>query len=668
MVKNHLYKNGSFTGSPKPSHPAMSTDPHSTKSSDEELERSLNNHNEDVKKFSEDIDRFVDVLSTCHDKSNPPEVPETVETFSKFIESKINKHNTCESSATKFSKMSEEDYIFIEAVSRLSKLTNSLSEFPSGSKIMRSLNRTSMVLQRAMTLMEEDLRTLLEDNSKDSSSGGRTYKNSSFNSNRLLVDGDQCVLTLLESSGEEEYPSFPPDAVTRINRIASAMILSGYERECCQVYSISRRNAFVEQMKKLEYEKINVEDVQRMPWDSLEGEITRWIRVVKSCSTTLFPGEKRLGDTVFSETPIISQSLFSNLVRAIVIQLLDFAEAVTMTKRSAEKLFKYLDMYETIRDLVLSINYSCSNQCENELSSEIQATADRLGEVAVSIFRDLENSIKNDAARTPVPGGAVHPLTRYVMNYLKYACEYKVTIENIFQQHVKLEESNTNSSSPAKLKPTWEVETESESLQCSETESGTTPFSVQLVTIMDLLDTNLEAKSNLYRDHALHHIFLMNNGRYILQKVKGSAEIHQVMGDTWCRRRSTIVRQYHKNYQRETWGKVLQILSHEGMQVHGKVVKTTVKERFKNFNTMFDEIHRIQSTWVVSDEQLQSELRVSISALVIPAYRSFFGRFIQYLDNAKQAEKYIKYQPEDIETLIDDFFDGNSTSMARRKT
>lgn len=664
MVKNHLDKNGSFTGSPKPPHPTTSTDPHSRKGSQEELDHSLNHHNEDVKKLSDDIDRFIDELSTCHDKSNPPKVPEIIETFSKIIESKISKHSTSENSSTRLCKMTEEDNFFVEAVTRLSKLTNSLSEFPLGSTTTRSLNRTSMVLQRAMTLMEEDLRALLEDSS---SSHVKVHKNSSFNSNRLLVDGELCSLTLSESSGEEEYPSFPPDVVTRMNRIASTMIMAGYETECCQVYSTTRRNACFEQMKKLEFEKINMEDVQRMRWDSLEGEITRWIRAVKNCSTTLFPGEKRLGDSVFSESPMNSQTLFSNLARAIVIQLLDFAEAVTMTKRSAEKLFKYLDMYEALRDLIPSIKNSCSNECENELNSEIQATIDRLGESAVSIFSDLENSIKNDVARTPVPGGAVHPLTRYVMNYLKYACEYKITLEHIFQQHVKLEESNANvnANSSAKFKPILEVEAENDSPHCN---SETTPFSIQQVTIMDLLDTNLEAKSNLYRDPALRHIFLMNNGRYILQKVKGSAEIHQVMGDTWCRRRSTIVRHYHKNYQRETFGKVLQILTHDGMQVHGKVAKTTVKERFKNFNVIFDEIHRSQSTWVVSDEQLQSELRVSISALVIPAYRSFFGRFRQYLDNAKQAEKYIKYQPEDIEILIDDFFDGNSTSMARRKT
>lgn len=70
---------------------------------------------------------------------------------------------------------------------------------------------------------------------------------------------------------------------------------------------------------------------------------------------------------------------------------------------------------------------------------------------------------------------------------------------------------------------------------------------------------------------------------------------------------------------------------------------------------------------MVSDEQLQSELRISVSAVLIPAYRAFVGRFRQYMESSKQADKYIKYQPEDIETMIEKLFEGNSNSMQRRK-
>ncbi|KAL3500982.1 hypothetical protein ACH5RR_035431 [Cinchona calisaya] len=625
----------------------------------------------DVDQVSEDIDRFTNTLSALDDKSNPPEVPDSVETFSKIIESRIAKYNSGET-PNRFKKMTEEDAFFIEAVLRISKLTNAFSEYPpTSTSTSDSLNRTSLVLQNAMAFLEEELRFLLEDSkiSDSNPNHGKITKNSSFNSKLDKESSDRCVLQVesAESVGDDDFPGYSPETVTKMNRIVSVMISAGYEKECCQSYSISRRTIFNEQLKKLEYERLNMDDVWKMSWESLETEIKRWLNIVKNCSKTLFPAERQLGETVFADHPSIFISIFSNLARAVVIQLLDFAEAVSMSKRSAEKLFKFLDMYETLLDLIPAITHSCSDDFEHEIKYEIASAADRLGESAINIFLDLENSIKNDVAKNAVPGGAVHPLTRYVLNYLKYACEYKSTLEKIFEKPAKLEQSLPDSGSNAA--PNSNVESESESPHNSDSQQGsTTRFSVQLVKVMDLLDANIEAKSMLYKDHSLRYIFLMNNGRYILQKVKGSTEIHQVMGDNWCRRRSTVVRQFHKNYQRETWVRLLHTLSHEGLQVNAKVNKPMLKERFKNFNTMFEEIHKLQTTWVVSDEQLRTELRVSVSAVVIPAYRSFLGRFRQYLDSSKQAEKYIKYQPEDIETLIEDLFDGNPTSMARRRT
>lgn len=603
---------------------------------------------DDVEQVSQEIDRFTHAPSEVDNKSNPPEVPDTVETFSKIIESRIAKYNSAGAHHV-FMKMTEEDSFFIEAVMCIYKTTNLTGEFSSTPATSVPHNRTSIVLQHAMTFMEDELRSLLEYSST----------NQSIKENQEENDSDRCILHAereTESTSEEEYPGYPPEVVTKMSRYVSTMISTGYETECCQVYSLSRINALNKQLEKLEYEKMNMDDIWRMNWDSLEGEIKRWINVIKNCSNTLFPGEKRLCDSVFANNPSISRNIFSHLARTVVIQLLDFAEATSMTKRSAEKLFKFLDMYEALNDLIPSIAESCSDDFEPIIKSEIRSTADRIGDAAFAIFSDLENSIKNDVAKAPVAGGAVHPLTRYVMNYLKYACEYKESLEQIFAQRAPRSDANADE------------ESRNDVTHDSETEGTTGPFSKQLVTVMDLLDTNLEAKSKLYRDPSLCYIFLMNNGRYILQKVKGSPEIGQVMGENWCRRRSTIVRQFHKNYQRETWVRLLHTLSHEGLLVQGKINKPMLKERFKNFNNMFEEIHRTQSTWVVHDEQLQSELRVSISAVVIPAYRSFLGRFRQYLDSSKQVEKYIKYQPEDIETLIEDFFAGNNTSMAKRRT
>lgn len=574
-----------------------------------------NNHDDtevftsNVHQLSSETDQFIDHLCNA---SAPPDVPESVEALSKIVESRIAMYTT---SGHKFGMTTTqgEEETFIAAVKQIYKLTNAFTEFTS-EDTATSLNRTSSVLQRAMMFIEDAFWNLLEDCKKD------------------------CCLI----SESEEDQIKESEHMEKLKMLAYTMVCSGYETECQQVYTIERRNVFKDELEKLGYEKYNIEHIHKMNWDSLEGEIARWTRVVKHCSSVLFPRERKLVDSVFADYPCISRSLFTNLARTILTQLLDFAEAVAITKSSAEKLFKFLDMYETLRDLVPAISPQSDTNCdsEKELKSETESAEDRISKAAVNSFTDLENSLKNDVAKSPVPGGAVHPLTRYVMNYLRYSCEYSDTLKQIFQKNTK-SETEESSANPS-------------------------PFSQKLVEVMDLLDANLEAKSKLYKDQSLCYIFLMNNGRYILQKVKGTEEIHHVMGDTWCRKRSTVVRHYHKSYQRDTWNRLLQCISLEGLQqANGRVSKTTLKEKFKNFNNMFDEIHKTQTTWIVSDEQLLSELRVSIAAVVTPAYRSFLGRYRHILEGSRSnADKYIKYQPEDIETLIEELFEGHAMSMS----
>ncbi|XP_042500795.1 exocyst complex component EXO70B1-like [Macadamia integrifolia] len=608
---------------------------------------SISDLDSSLPKISEDIDRF---LSLFESNTTPVEIPNSVDEFAKLVEAQIAKYNSDED-PIKWRQDSDADATLLEAVDRLSKLTTALSKLPSDAKYVSSINRIGSVLQSAMSYLEEEFRSILENGeSEPTNLKGRQQ---SFNSN-----SDCCVISEPDSAKATNFPGYSPETVSNLNRIAAAMIAAGYETECCQVYSISRRNSFEEALKNIGFDKIGIDDVLRMQWESLEGEISNWIKVFKRSVTVYFAGEHKFCDAVFQENPSVSGSLFGNLACGVVAQLLNFVEAVAMTKRSAEKLFKFLDMYEAMRDMIPEFDNIFSGQSSEDIKTEIFSAQCRLGEAAVGIFYDLENSIKSDTSKTPVPGGAVHPLTRYTMNYLKYACEYKDTLEQIFQEHQKIDHSDVVVGGGS----------EKESSLPTNQADKLSPFSVQLMTVMDMLGSNLEAKSKIYRDLSLNHIFLMNNGRYIMQKIKGSKEIYELIGDPWCRKRSSDLRQYHKNYQRETWNKVLGCLKDEGLQVHGKVSKPVLKERFKAFNAMFEEIHKTQSAWIVSDEQLQSELRVSISAVVIPAYRSFLGRFRQYLDSGRQSEKYIKYGPEDIETSIDDLFEGNPTSMARRRT
>ncbi|XP_021895682.1 exocyst complex component EXO70B1 [Carica papaya] len=583
------------------------------------------------------------------------EVPLFVEKFLDLVEEKVGKGRI-------FNELQEETTTtsFLESVTRLSNLLAAIhGGFDSDKGRASLINRVGAIQQRAMSYLEDEFRQLLEEPPKHTiNESSETGKNA-----QDRQDQDQ---PNVEELPTDIFPGYPPETVANLKKISDQMIKAGYEYECREVYVVARRNSLEETLNHhLCYEKLSIDEVHRMPWDSMEREIPTWTKTFKDCATIYFPGEKKLADEVFSDHAAIAADLFTKVARSTEIQLLNFAEAVAMTKRSAEKLFKVLDMYETLRDHFAAVNDLFPEPFAKELKAEANTSRSRLGETAIYMFCDLENSIKSDTGKTPVPGGAVHPLTRYTMNYLRYACEYKTTLEQVFKEHWKIERADSTS----RPRHDGVVDDDHDSNNAdSKNNESVSPFSAQLMRVMDLLDSNLEKKSKLYKDIPLSCIFMMNNGRYIVQKIKGSAEIHQVMGDTWCRKRSSNLRNYHKNYQRETWGKLLGCLGHEGLMVNGKLVKPVLKERFKSFNAMFDEIHRTQSTWVVSDEQLQSELRVSISAVVIPAYRSFLGRFSQYLDPGRQTEKYIKFQEEDIETYIEELFDGNQASaMARRR-
>ncbi|KAG0459745.1 hypothetical protein HPP92_022873 [Vanilla planifolia] len=636
----------------------------------------------DIPSLCEDVDHFLAVLRSVDDSPEVlPELPDiAIDRFASLVEKEIAKY---ESGADQWSPSTapDEPNSFLDCLDRASKLTNALSIFSSEPSYYQAMNHTGAVVHHAMAFLEDEFHTLLAEESKPQKPETKTKRPPSFSRH----ESDRCALQQADSeacpaSGNDiSSPHQSLELTARLRSIAGAMISSGYETECCQVFSIARRNAMESSLTDHGFEKISIDDVLRMSWESLEGEIASWKKAFRHAITVSFPQERELCDGVFdSPHRAIADGIFRNLVRGILIQLLNFAEAVAMTKRSAEKLFKVLDMYEALRDMIPKLDEifppiasaddpAVADDSHLDIKTEISSVRTRLGEAAVAMFCDLESSIKSDTGKTPVPGGAVHPLTRYVMNYLKYACEYKKTLEQVFREHQKLDRATSSS---------YDDEGPGDSGNNCRRDGGgggggrgssRNPFAAQLVEVMDLLHSNLEAKAKLYKDLALSNIFMMNNGRYIVQKIKGSIEINQLLGETWCRKKSSDLRQYHKNYQRETWSRVLGCLKDEGLQIKGSVQKPVLKERFKSFNSMLEEIHKTQSAWVVSDEQLQSELRVSVSAVVVPAYRSFLGRFSQYLDPGRQTEKYIKFGPDDLEAYIDELFDGNPLSMVRRK-
>lgn len=582
----------------------------------------------------------------------------------------------------------DEAVAYLEAVDEIQTALESLSVSQSNT---RELNRAQNLRQLAMARLEEEFRHLLLAYS-DSIDPEWLLENcsraGSFSSRRLDDAAADDAVEAARSSDEEEGVEYeapfsrpvgemkplvdliPPAVVPDLTDIAQRMLAAGYKRECVQVYASIRKNALEETLKRLGVERLSIDEVGRMRWEDLEVKIKKWNQSMKVSLRALFASEKRLCDDVFAGAPEkVAGSCFNELGRGPMMQLLSFGEAVAISRRSPEKLFKILDMYETLRDLVPEIEeIFCGDACAT-LRADAAGILMRLGECARGTFADFESAIQRDGSKTPVPGGGVHPLTRYVMNYIKFMCDYSDTLKLLFgEKESDLPHADEGDNS---LKDSPRYSSRSDRDDGSERSGSTelSPLAVQTIWITKVLLSNLEEKSKLYKDLSLTYLFLMNNIHYIVQKVK-STEVRALVGDDWVRKNTSQVRQYASSYQRAAWGKVLSCLRDEGIHTSGSfssgVSKQVLKERFKSFNLAFDEVYKAQMSWVVFDEQLRDELRISISDKILPAYRSFLGRYGHYLETQRHPERYIKYTSDDVEEYLNNLFEGYMISQSSK--
>lgn len=455
-----------------------------------------------------------------------------------------------------------------------------------------------------------------------------------------------------------EIDLIPSEAIYDLRSIAERMISAGYFRECVQVYGSVRKSAMDASFRQLGIEKLSIGDIQRLEWEVLETKIKKWIRAAKVCIRILFASEKKLCEEIFEGLGTASDdSCFIETVKGPAIQLFNFAEAISISRRSPEKLFKILDLHDALSDLLPDVDVVFESKSAESIRVQAAEIQSRLAEAARGILSEFENAILREPSRIPVPGGTIHPLTRYVMNYISLISDYKQTL-------IELIVSKPPTGSRYSGDPT------TPDMEFAELE-GRTPLALHLIWIIVILQFNLDGKSKLYKDASLAHLFMMNNVHYIVQKIKGSPELREMIGDDYLKKLTGKFRQAATSYQRATWVRVLYCLRDEGLHVSGSfssgVSKSALRERFKTFNAMFEEVHRTQATWLIPDNQLREELRISISEKLIPAYRSFLGRFRSHIESGKHPETYIKYSVEDLETAVLDFFEGYPVSQHLRR-
>lgn len=572
---------------------------------------------------------------------------------------------------------------FLRAVDEIQRSLSSISFSSSSSSSVATTAvddhevKANSAIQIAMARLEDEFRNILLSHTTTFEPDSLFLEESSVTPSLCVEVGEDSTVTTEEeelnspggsgsnrltrrrssyrsTSSIREMDLISPEAVSDLRSIVQRMVAAGYSRECIQVYGTVRKSAMETIFKQLGIVKISIGDVQRLEWEVVEGKIRKWIRAAKVCIRVVFSSEKRLCEQLFDGIcTAMDETCFMETVKASALRLFTFPEAISISRRSPEKLFKILDLHDALTDMLPDIEAIFDSDSSDAIRVQAIEIQSRLAEAARGILSEFENAVLREPSIVPVPGGTIHPLTRYVMNYIVMISDYKQTLDDLIM-------SNPSTGSDPNTPDMDFTELESKS-----------PLDLHLIWLIVVLHFNLEEKSKHYRDTSLAHIFIMNNIHYIVQKVKRSPELREMIGDHYLRKLTGIFRHAATNYQRATWVRVLNSLRDEGLHVSGSfssgVSRSALRERFKAFNTMFEEVHRTQSTWSVPDAQLREELRISLSEHLIPAYRSFLGRFRGHIESGRHPENYLKYSVEDIETIVLDFFEGYTTPPHLRR-
>uniref|UniRef100_A0A0D3HRN9 Exocyst subunit Exo70 family protein n=1 Tax=Oryza barthii TaxID=65489 RepID=A0A0D3HRN9_9ORYZ len=461
----------------------------------------------------------------------------------------------------------------------------------------------------------------------------------------------------------------PPRILPLLHDIAQQLVQAGNQQSCYRIYRDSRGSALEVSLRKLGVEKLSKDDVQRMQWEALEAKIGNWTQFMRIAANRLcfnqvkllLAGERRICDQVFDGINFNKDQCFAELAGSSVLTLLSFGDAVAKSKRSPEKLFVLLDMYEVMHELQPEVEEIFEGRFCSEMREAALGLTRRLAQTAQETFADFEEAVEKDTSKTIVQDGTVHPLTSYVINYVKFLFDYQSTLKILFQ----------------------EFETG------SETESQ---LAVVTMKIMQALQNNLDGKSKQYKDPALTYIFLMNNIHYMVRSVRRS-EAKDILGDDWIQRHRRVVQQNANQYKRVAWAKLLkcsndaysnlliadqngqlvlsqlkvhlkptaEILQTLSVQATGSspaelsssgVSRAMIKERFKSFNMQFEELHAKQTQWTIPDQELRESLRLAVAEVLLPAYRSFIKRFGNLVEHGKNPNKYIRYSPENIDQAL----------------
>ncbi|XP_030524534.2 exocyst complex component EXO70H1-like [Rhodamnia argentea] len=436
----------------------------------------------------------------------------------------------------------------------------------------------------------------------------------------------------------QEDERVPNAAVSDLKAIADCMFACGYGKECIDIYKILRRSVVDEELYHLGFERrIGPSQMQKMDWEVLEGKVRSWLSAVKRAVQTLFYGERILCDQVFAvASASVRESVFSHVAQDAAVALFGFAEgAAKAIKRSPERIFLLLDLYEAVANLWPDIKSTFSSAGTSAVRSLAINSLIKLREAVRVTLGNFEAAIRKDSSKqSAVPSGGIHPLTRNVMNYLALLADYGGVLTDILADR-----PTGGSPKHPGLPDSYFAGCDSAS-SITAGDSDASAMFERFAWLVLVLLCKLDGKAERYKDVALSYLFLANNLRYVIDKVAQS-NLRHLLGEHWVEKHEAKVKLYASNYERTGWNKVFSSLADLTVEISfGQA-----KESLRKFKAALEEVRAKQAGWAVPDSTLRDEIALSLAEKLVPAYRRLY-------DSRPRGDSAVKYSPDDLDSYL----------------
>eukprot|EP00794_Sanderia_malayensis_P009128 gene9128-10101_t len=212
----------------------------------------------------------------------------------------------------------------------------------------------------------------------------------------------------------------------------------------------------------------------------------------------------------------------------------------------------------------------------------------------------------------------------------------------------------------------------------SRKDSGSNKSANYISQALSSLSRSLALKAKSYDVPGLQAIFMLNNYNYIIKSLEKTGLMTLLKQQGYPNLESEYkdtMEEDTKSYEK-SWNKVINHLLEVNAPLSQEKLneaiekrhlkdkyKQGIKDKFKGFNTDFDDLKQIHKIYAMPDEELRERLYTRISELYVPLYSQFLLRY-RDVEFTKNPEKYIKYSLDDFKRNLATMFEIKGVAKA----